>query len=134
MKTESRTRSRRAGSPTSLPSPSARWGSGAPTREALLQTLDDVVPEGARLRIVIRDADIPGADVESDVPERGHHAVARILACPGLETLLGHAVDPGGRVVRVLPDQFVEVLPLPGALEDLIRERLRLFLGASDGL
>src|SRR5258706_14827496 len=113
----SRPRSSRAGSPTSLR-----------LRFALFQALDDVPAERAGLRIVVRDSDVPGADVESHVPERSHHAVARVLAGSGLEALLDHPVDPRGRVVRVLGDQLVEILALPRAIQDLVRELLRLVL------
>src|SRR5678815_773206 len=100
----SRTRSRRAGSPTSHPTRCARSG--------LLQTLDDVPAEGAGRGIEVGDPDIPRADVESHVSEGGHHAVARVLARGRRKALLAHPVDPRGRVVRVLGHELVEVLAL----------------------
>src|SRR5258706_14173019 len=103
----SRPRSSRAGSPTSLR-----------LRFALFQALDDVPAERAGLGIVIRDSDVPGADVEAHVPERGHHAVARVLAGPGLGALLAHPVDPRGRAALVLGTRPVEILALPPAFTD----------------
>src|SRR5262245_9526498 len=96
----------------------------------LFDPLDDVPAERARLRVVVRDADLVDLQLETDVSERGNHLAPRVFPAPAGDAGVRHRIDTGRRVVRPALDEIVEARAFLRLGEHIVRGLPGIFLRA----